>query len=392
MKNNRTSRNLQSGQAIFVIALVMVGLIGALGLAVDGGGMAFMYRDAQNASDAAALAAAYAACAGGDNASITNAATTAAAENGFSTGGTTSVVVTRDGSNPNLISVAVNAVKPAYFIQLVYPNGLNITARATAQCTPGSTAGSGAGYALVGLGPTSGVSASCHGGCQAVEGNNLNVIGNVVIGNNEAADWAGGVTVTGTTTTTSSVINPMAGLTLAQYQPGGAIYESIPAASRVIHGSAASPTGWSFSPTSAGALAPIAGLHVVYGNVTINLGNSSVKNLTIPPFTVVATGTIRITGFTKGVTAFVNDLLAFSPKDLGANTCDANTVIYVNGGGTSRGIVYSPNGQSEILYTGGGTWTGAMIGRWVDWWNSGATKSTLQSLPSTVPPIVAMVS
>ncbi|MBK8028375.1 MAG: hypothetical protein IPK17_02470 [Chloroflexi bacterium] len=37
-------------------------LIGALGLAVDGGGLFFLQRDAQNAADAAAIAGAYARC------------------------------------------------------------------------------------------------------------------------------------------------------------------------------------------------------------------------------------------------------------------------------------------------------------------------------------------
>ncbi len=50
----------QSGQAIVLIAVLLTALIGALGLAIDGGGMYLLYRDAQNAVDAAALTSAYA--------------------------------------------------------------------------------------------------------------------------------------------------------------------------------------------------------------------------------------------------------------------------------------------------------------------------------------------
>ena len=378
MKKNLSHNKYESGQAIFVIALIMVGLIGALGLAIDGGGMAFMYRDAQNAADAAALAAAYAACAGGDTASITNAAVEAASDNGFTAGGTTTVSLSRDGANPNLLTVNVGAVKPAYFIQLVYPNGLNVNAKATAQCTPGSTAAAGAGYALVGIGPTSGVAATCHPGCQAVESDNLNVVGNVEVGNYEMPDWTN-TPVTGTTRSTNAPVNPLRDLTLAQFRSGGSVYESLPSTHRrEISGN--------WTPTNTD-LNTLQGLIYVNGNV-----NLDARNRALQPFTIVATGYIRITNATQGLNAYTNDLLAFSTKDLGANTCDSSTVVYVSGGGNSRGILYGPNGQVEIVYSGTATWTGALIGRWVDWWNSTDSVQTLQSLPSTVPPIVAMVS
>src|SRR3990172_7448497 len=52
----------EAGQAIVILALVMVALIGFLGLVVDGGGLLFLQRDAQNATDAAVIAATYARC------------------------------------------------------------------------------------------------------------------------------------------------------------------------------------------------------------------------------------------------------------------------------------------------------------------------------------------
>jgi hypothetical protein len=62
------SRNPKDrGQAIVLVAFLMVALLAAAGMAVDGGGLYFLYRDAQNATDAAALAAAYTLCTNPDS-------------------------------------------------------------------------------------------------------------------------------------------------------------------------------------------------------------------------------------------------------------------------------------------------------------------------------------
>jgi len=67
-KSAQLSRNpKESGQAIVLVALVMVALLAATGMAVDGGGLYFLYRDAQNATDSAALAAAYTLCTNPDS-------------------------------------------------------------------------------------------------------------------------------------------------------------------------------------------------------------------------------------------------------------------------------------------------------------------------------------
>lgn len=56
MDTRKTKRSatqqLQSGQAIVLMALMMLGLMAALGLAIDGGGLFFLHRDTQNATDA----------------------------------------------------------------------------------------------------------------------------------------------------------------------------------------------------------------------------------------------------------------------------------------------------------------------------------------------------
>lgn len=390
MKTNKNSNLLQSGQAILVIALVMVGLIGALGLAVDGGGVAFLYRDAQNAADAAALAAAYARCTGGD---VAAAARATAQDNGFSNTGVTDWVTVQspvasvpngsaDMNVNNYVSVSVRATKQAYFIQILYPQGLETTATAVAHCTPATSSGSGAGYAMVGFGALGGFGTSCHtnnGICEPIEGGRLNVVGDVISGSRNAR-WSSGVTVSGTTYNASTnPFNPLASLNTSQFAPGGSVWERVP--SNLRYSMTASQFA-AVSNTSA-KLANLNGLYYVTGDVNISAGN-------IPKaITIVATGRIQITNFTTGLRAFVDDLLVYADKDTG-NLCDTTTVVYIRGSGDSRGIVYGPRGQVEVLYNGS-TWEGSLVGKYVDWWPDGSTASTLRALSQATPPMVALV-
>ena len=412
MKTNRTSRNFQSGQAIFVIALVMVGLIGALGLAVDGGGMAFLYRDAQNAADAAALAAAYAACAGGNTASVNNAAAAAAAENGFTTAGSTSVTVTPDVGNSNIISVSISAVKPAYFIQLVYPQGLNVTARATAQCTPGTAAGTG--YAIYGMGTTGGVGTACHGTCYPSEAKNITFEGNVFSAS--ASYWNSSYlsaekiafTSGAYSANSAGATNPLAHINIANYAPGGSVWNIIPSGSRTsLPAGAANNTiqgdfqyktsstlsyygrsrpQWQFIADSQAEATRLSGLYYVNGNVTIDLNNYLAS-----PFTIIATGKIDILDGSKGMNAYslADNILAYTTQ---SGVCNDNVLTINNGSSNSTGIVYAPNGQVEVLYTGG-TWTGSLVGKWVDWWGySSSSKTVFRAGNVATPPVVALVS
>src|SRR5215211_353853 len=86
MKNQRYER----GQALIMIALALVGIVGMMGLVVDGGHAFSDRRRAQNAADAAALSSAFTRIKGGD---WVGAALAAAAENGYNNDGVTNVVV-----------------------------------------------------------------------------------------------------------------------------------------------------------------------------------------------------------------------------------------------------------------------------------------------------------
>src|ERR1044071_7842653 len=109
-------RNPESGQAIVLMALVAVILLGMLGLAIDGGGLYFLWRDAQNATDAAVMAATYARCTNGDSASVISAGLQAAAQNGFNNNGSSTTVSVQNppltgsgANNMNYIQVDITA-------------------------------------------------------------------------------------------------------------------------------------------------------------------------------------------------------------------------------------------------------------------------------------------
>lgn len=149
----------QSGQAILLIAMVMVALIASLGLAIDGGGMFLMYRDVQNATDAAALSAAFALCTGENPVPAGEAS---AELNGFINSVDGAIVLIENPpttGNPdyigdvNYVSIKIEQEKPSYFIQIVYPGPLTVNAQTISQCSGGNDFGIPDGAALVSFSP-----------------------------------------------------------------------------------------------------------------------------------------------------------------------------------------------------------------------------------------------
>lgn len=150
----------QKGQAIVIIALFMIGLIGIIGLAIDGGGVLLLYRDAQNAVDSAVMQSAHARCTspeGTDNWIAVG--IEAMSKNGFRTStnvnAETEIVVTVKEweRNTSYVYIEVVAQKPSYFIQFVYNAPLEVRASAVAGCEraivasnmPGAFSGAPAG-------------------------------------------------------------------------------------------------------------------------------------------------------------------------------------------------------------------------------------------------------
>ncbi len=173
LRNHISETKAEAGQAIVLIALFMVGMLGMLGLAIDGGGLFFLWRDAQGAADSAVLSSAYAQCAGSDTAQIKARGYETADRNGFSNNdadhtvrvivgnNTTGTVEERDTGNTvteqvfiqnrlddlagpgntlspsDYIWVDILALKPSFFIQIVYDGPLSVNPSAMSYCNPG---------------------------------------------------------------------------------------------------------------------------------------------------------------------------------------------------------------------------------------------------------------
>lgn len=119
MKALSNIKNNERGQAIVLLVLAMVGLMGAAALAVDGGRAYFGQRTAQNAADNAALSGAYALCTGGN---VNTSTLDSAALNGFDNDGSTNTVTVNvppatgpNSGDTNYVEVLINSQQDASF-------------------------------------------------------------------------------------------------------------------------------------------------------------------------------------------------------------------------------------------------------------------------------------
>ena len=122
---------------MIVIALALVGIVGMMGLVVDGGNAFNDRRSAQNAADAAALASAHARITGGD---MVVAALAAAAENGYTNDGVNNVVALysppRDGPHSGdieYIQIIITSHVKTYIARLIGTDQITNNVEATAR-------------------------------------------------------------------------------------------------------------------------------------------------------------------------------------------------------------------------------------------------------------------
>jgi len=128
----------ESGQIVILLVLMLVGMMGLVALAVDGGQLFAEKRTVQNAADNAAMAGAQAICRGTDHDS---AALASALSNGFDNDGIRNTVTINHplASGPNAgddeyIEVMIESVREPFFAQLVYAGEFEVTSRAVARC------------------------------------------------------------------------------------------------------------------------------------------------------------------------------------------------------------------------------------------------------------------
>ena len=174
----------EKGQALILIVLAIIGMIGLTAVAVDGGMAYSERRQAQNAADAAALDAALTKIRGGGWQAE---GLVRAASNGFDNNGTSNSVAVNNpptagcngangpyAGNVQYVQVIIRNVTNTYFGGVIGINEVNNCVEAIARAVPPSSAYMYPGFAVVGLAPS---------GCDAV----------YIAGNGQLQTWGVGL-------------------------------------------------------------------------------------------------------------------------------------------------------------------------------------------------------
>lgn len=131
----------ERGQAIVLMVLVFVGLLGIMGVAIDGGRLYTQRRSVQNAADNAALAAAFAMCNSGN---AVNAGVASASQNGFTASPPNVTVSVQTpptsgayAGDDEYVVVTITSRTTLGLGRIVFSGTPEVSARAVARCTSG---------------------------------------------------------------------------------------------------------------------------------------------------------------------------------------------------------------------------------------------------------------
>ena len=400
----REDVNPESGQAIVLVAFMMVALLAILGLAIDGGGLFFLYRDTQNATDAAVVAATYARCTSDDADVVEFAGYQAAARNGFHNDSVGNWVTVNNppsagtgAGDSRYVEVEITSVKPPYFIQLVYRDPLTVTARAVGRCSPPFNPATVPG--LWGGSRTCNNTVNWTGASGTISGG--------VHSNNEIMSGGGGQgnTVGGPVTAVSSVDQSNGGNTtwpdsysvgpqydqddplaehfpITDFAPGGTYARRAEAEGLYtsIASSADDPdmgNNGTWDPRNGRVLE---GLYYVDGDVRVGSG----VNFGTRGITIVATGEISFSG---GVNMYyyMDGFLLYSGYQ--ASNCGDNAIRISGSSGYWYGVIYAPGGGVNVSASNMQI-TGSILADTIDF--SGSTLN-LTADPDILPPFPANV-
>lgn len=359
----RGDTKTESGQVIVLMALLMVALVGALGLAIDGGRMFYLWRNAQNATDAAVLAASYARCTKGD---IVSAGQDAARLNGFNNDGVSNTVSVyhppisgEKAGDKDYVEINIHANIDPYFIQIVYGGELEVTTQAIGYCVqqfdpttvPALWAGATeCGVALDWTGSKGHIIGGMHtNGDSKIQGSQDGLI---VEGPVTSVGITEGDKVDFDTLPVEGVPAqefPLSYLKIDDYAPGGKIAISVP----LYHGivKPADDVHYSDNGNGEGAWKPmhreIEGMYYVYGDVVI--GNS--VEFGPKGVTVIATGEIDMQNplglsfYNEAVGPDGGGILAYSIKK--SKNCGED-VIHISASNIQappvKGVLVAPQG------------------------------------------------
>jgi hypothetical protein len=311
------SPHRESGQVLIAVSVMVGVLIGLVGLVVDAGFLASQRRQAQNASDAAALAAARALFEHQTNEQAIATGVEYAEANGFATDDGDSITVhIPPTSGPhsgdlNFAEAVVEGDSSTYFIHILIPGSPGVAARAVA-----GIAQFPEDYALVALNPT-----ACRSFDQTGSAS-LTVVGGGVMVNSSCAsnameksgsgnlivdgsiDIHGGYSSAGNSGTVSPDPNALVPWTIED-PLAGIQTPSLGSPAAGSPGTAASPSTWKITSGGEYNLQP----GTYYGGLDINCSNCTI-NLAPGVYTIAGGGFSKAGNPTivgEGVTIYVTD-------------------------------------------------------------------------------------
>ncbi len=151
----------ERGQVLILIVFLILGLVGVIGLVVDGGGAFAEQRRAQNAADAAALAGALERV-NNNSSGWVNAVYASAAQNGYNNDGVSNIVEVYsppisgpDSGNIEYIQVRVTSNLRTYFASVIGMSQITIAAEAVSRTKTPEYMPMLGGAAIVSLAPSS---------------------------------------------------------------------------------------------------------------------------------------------------------------------------------------------------------------------------------------------
>jgi hypothetical protein len=343
------------------MALAFVGMVGFAALAIDGGRLYSHKRQAQNAADNAALAAARAMCLEED---FVGAALQLTSENGYNNDGVNNVVTVHNPptsgpyiGDPEYIEVVIVANFPGTFIQVIRSGGLQVTARAVGRCVLGVGEGFAAVFAMSETCTTtilwSGASGLVNGGLHSNKDIQIMGASNTIAG---PASYITEFDDNGVTFVPPPEENPILldeplddplKLDLADYAPGSDRATDAALLGEYHYRSGHITMNWLknnglYDPVT-DVITP--GLYYATGNITIN-GN----NLIGDGVTFVAEGHVDLVGPSHNFRYYIDDLLVFAGAELPSDgvACNTHVIKQSHSGGVYSGYLYAPHGIINI--------------------------------------------
>ena len=330
---DRRQRARQRGQAIPLIGLLLVILIGMAGLVVDGGQLTMQYRDSQNAADAAALAAAIHLTNGYTETQSTTLATTVAQGNQIPAADLSiayydsSGAQTTTASSVTSVTATVTHTFSTLFLPIVGINSGRVSTTATVAVTQGAAA------CVVCVMSSSGNPAMDLNGSGS-----LSVTGGNVQVNSSATTYALSVMSTPGLAVTSGNVHVVGGYTAASH------ISPTPVTSAAASDPLASVPVPSVSTSASGTTTLSPG---VFSSLSIT-GNQSV---TMNPGTYVFKGGITVAGNGSltghGVTIYL--------------ACSNYPTACTSGGQSGAGMTVNGNGVVDLSAPSYGTYQGLTV-------------------------------